>query len=41
MHERKFVAFFQSLAQVLAAFLGEVLTESHTLEFATRTLLSK
>ena len=41
MHERKFVVFFQPLDQVLVAFLGEVLTESLTVEFATLTLLSK
>lgn len=40
-HERKFVAFFQPLDQVLVAFPGEVLTESHIVEFATLTLLSK
>lgn len=41
MHEREFVALFQSLDQVLVVFLGEVLTESHSAGFATRTLLSK
>ena len=41
MHERKFVALFQSLDHVLVAFLGEALTQSHTAAFATRTPLSK
>ena len=39
MHEREFVVFFQSLDQVLVAFLGEVLTERHTAGFVTQTPL--
>ena len=41
MHEREFVVSFQSLDQVLVAFLGEVLTERRTAEFATQTPLSR
>lgn len=38
MHGREFVTFFQSLGQLLVAFLGEVLTENYAIEYATQTL---